>query len=540
MRSESPRRLFQVLTFLSSHHKDHPSLDICLRYSAPNINQTSIMTSPSKEDADKTKEVEVEQQPTKEEQPSSSASGAPAENNQEQPAPEQQPAAKKKRTADRQITKDDRDDDDGDDDATPATLNQPFQKAAPEVLAQRKILKVKRPQAAASAAEPKKEEGDNAPAAATSSKPSSNPFAATKLTADSSASASAGEKNTSSSTTTKVFGSGMAMGFGAVKNIAPSGFGAASSSTTGSVFGSSSGFSGFGTAAKISTGGGFGGFVSTNSGASAKMVSTDKPLFGSATGGATPFSFAGMKPKTDGDATNSSSPAAPASSTPAVVLPDADHVDLKTGEEDEVNLLSLRGKSYKWVLVNGDDASKSLTNGSATKDGETKDTNKASEGPDAVKPSPAAHPSVAPSTAFEKSSTATSSSGDGDKKDASKDADVTAKDPSEPQHRWTELGIGPIKLLQKPGETETSKRVRLVQRRESSPNGPATKVILNIPVWKESTCRKNADKHVSVTTLSESGAADTYLFKFKVAEEASQFQYTLKGAIDTAKSVVGK
>jgi hypothetical protein len=49
--------------------------------------------------------------------------------------------------------------------------------------------------------------------------------------------------------------------------------------------------------------------------------------------------------------------------------------------------------------------------------------------------------------------------------------------------RWMKLGIGPVKILRSKSNPE---RLRLVQRRESFKNGPATKVILNVPLWKES------------------------------------------------------
>jgi hypothetical protein len=442
-------------------------------------------------------------------------------------ATDEQP--KKKRTADRQITKDDDDDDEGDDDnnneaAASKIFGTPFEKATPEVMAQRRILKVKRPAAPGAGVSDgtatTTTAGESTEETTTSTTKSSNPFAATKLTTESSSSGTGEQPK-------KVFGSGLAMGFGAAAAAAggATGFGAAAAAknNTSGGFGSSSGFSGFGAAA-YKNGSGFGAFGSSSTSSS---TLTSKPLFGTTSGssGTTGFPFSAGAKK-DGGADASSSPAA-ASTTPAVKLPD--HVDLKTGEEDEVNVLELRGKSFKWVL---EDESAGADKKSS--DGDSGDADATKSSSEAA----AAHPSVAPSSAFDKTKP-TDSTGDSDKKSDSKAGDITSGT-SEPQHKWTELGIGPIKLLEKPGETATTKRVRLVQRRESSPNGPATKVILNIPVWKESTCKKNADKHVSVTTITETGAAETYLFKFKLPEEALQFRAKVTSAIETAKSVVGK
>jgi hypothetical protein len=107
--------------------------------------------------------------------------------------------------------------------------------------------------------------------------------------------------------------------------------------------------------------------------------------------------------------------------------------------------------------------------------------------------------------------------------------------PEPPQFRWQELGVGPVKLLQTVGNPE---KIRLVQRRESTPNGPATKVILNVPIWKESRSNQSSEKHVRLTTFETGDSMITHLFKFKTTDEASMFHHQLQAVIGTSKSCV--
>jgi hypothetical protein len=74
---------------------------------------------------------------------------------------------------------------------------------------------------------------------------------------------------------------------------------------------------------------------------------------------------------------------------------------------------------------------------------------------------------------------------------------------------WKEVGTGPLRILQlrqehkSQGELNTKNTsTRVVQRRESTPGGPGTKVILNIPVRREAVVHRQGDKHVMVSTVS--------------------------------------
>lgn len=93
-----------------------------------------------------------------------------------------------------------------------------------------------------------------------------------------------------------------------------------------------------------------------------------------------------------------------------------------------------------------------------------------------------------------------------------------------------------MKLLQKKNEPE---KLRLVQRRESTPNGPATKVLLNLNVWKESkvALKQGQENYLSFITVGgEEAATETYLWKFKEVQQAQIFALHLKRALRQAKS----
>ena len=113
------------------------------------------------------------------------------------------------------------------------------------------------------------------------------------------------------------------------------------------------------------------------------------------------------------------------------------------------------------------------------------------------------------------------------------DKDKSESEKAKSQHRWQELGIGPLKILR---SCDFPDKFRLVQRRESTPNGPAHKVILNVPLWKEATCQKTSEKHLSVTTVGSSGEGETYALKFKEAEQAAVFSEQVHDVCSQAKS----
>lgn len=311
------------------------------------------------------------------------------------------------------------------------------------------------------------------------------------------------------------------------------------------VFGAGSTYSGFGSAVASSAStkaSGFAGLLSAHGNGSSLSLgfgtstlpaqardatSVSTTVFGSSSG----YTTGGF-----GGSTPGASAGGPGSAS-VVTLPE--HVELTTGEEDETNILAVRCKSYKWVV----EENKAETEVPCSSHSARKESSYSSPPLDYMKtPS---HPSVPPSANFNEENFNEGSSKVSEKTLGSNRGDT-------PSHRWQELGIGPMKLLRESPPTcpiepismasmpdaFASTRVRLVQRRESAPNGPATKVILNVPLWKESTHAKSSERHISLTTLNETGMGETYLFKFKTSTEANLFSSKLTEVIAVAKSCV--
>jgi hypothetical protein len=293
------------------------------------------------------------------------------------------------------------------------------------------------------------------------------------------------------------------------------------------------------------------------------------PGFGSKLPSATRKTTVGISSYTFGLFSNPPPPpsghALPPTSSSAI-LPD--HVELTTGEEDELNLLAVRCKSYKWVLEEQEKLEarravpEQLTHNTVlsweTESQFSSRDTQASQVSHSRENNLSTHPSVPPSSNFNESTSGT------------KEVQPFLEATGASNRRWQELGIGPLRVLQKAipslvykateiatssGNSSTasngeldlprcqhtsyqSRRVRLVQRRESAPNGPATKVILNVPLWKESTVTKSSERHVSLTTLSESGHGETFLFKFKTGGEAKVFCSKIADFIAITKSCV--
>ncbi|VEU37290.1 unnamed protein product [Pseudo-nitzschia multistriata] len=444
-----------------------------------------------------------------------------------------EPPSKKKRGADHQITKDDYDydPDDEENDGAEADerLKQGFSRAPDDVLKRRKIVRVKRPSAAPppakvlAAAGPASGASGSNPFASTSlSAPSGNngntsgngnPFAGAKLVSSAPDSAATSDPDPNPNPTgtkggaekeketgpakKKVFGFGSASGFGAASSAnGTSGFGSSTGGgfagvgSSGGGFGSSSGgASGFGSA--VSSGGGetkgFGGFGSSSAAPSSLSNSNGGPtksLFGST--GSSGISFNFSKADSSADAKGKDNPAN---------LPDTDDLDLKTGEEDEETIHSGRCKAFEWTVPE-DTGAGTLAEAGADRG-------------DAPEPSKTKNPSVRSSTQFE---TAISTGGG-------------AKDSEGKGGRWKELGTGPVKILR---STKHKDRLRLVQRRESSKMGPATKVILNAPLWKESTCERDrqAQQYLHLKTIKD-GRMSQFLLKFREAHDAGTFHHHL-------------
>jgi len=134
--------------------------------------------------------------------------------------------------------------------------------------------------------------------------------------------------------------------------------------------------------------------------------------------------------------------------------------------------------------------------------------------------------------------------------------------------RWKEVGIGPLRLLEtkpmveknkqdtvdalkKETQVKPMRRVRIVQRRETTPGGPGTKLILNVPITAVCKVVRLGDKFVQLVALEpklqEVGTSSDstqqpspapvvvhpvlYLFKVKTVTEADALQEALMAAI---------
>ncbi|KAG7343178.1 NUP50 nucleoporin [Nitzschia inconspicua] len=510
------------------------------------------------------------------------------------------PLVKNKRTADRQITKDDYD---GDDDEDVDEIKHGFKRASAEVMATRKIVRVKRPGLSTSTSSSNNTFSANDPNGTTEkddgdSKPS-NPFASVSLRSSTMNSINSSKSTTVKATptedstsqfkattltasSTQKEGSLVEKKEGDTEKEEGTNIGNDSGTSKPKVFGSLSAFSGFKTAASGNGfGSGFTGFSAfgKSSGNNSLDGGNSTTIFGAATAGTgfpktSPSNLFGSSTSSTGFSSTSSLPlqgpslfqtgaGAPTFSfsayskksedgksddgaddaneeeevdvtlggvTPVVNLPE--QVQLTTGEEGEEVIHDGRCKSFHWVpnLPEKEDASDSKLG---------------------VPSNPSVKPSKAFQTAFStlNSDIQDSSNIDNKEGDASKNGELTAdgaekneKTKSEVSasksadadttFKWQELGVGPMKIL---NSTSVEGKCRLVQRRESTPNGNATKVILNVPLWKESTAEMTAPRYLTLRTLVDS-KVECYSFRFKDSSDASFFHHYLKQSISNAKA----
>jgi len=452
-----------------------------------------------------------------------------------------------KRGASHQITKDDYNPDAGaDSDEDSATkelrLKQGFKRAPDEVIKKRlaSTTPTAAPTASATSSNPFASTVLAASSSTSTEKPA-NPFAATVLAASSSPTDTAA---TAAPSTKKVFGFGSATGFGAVATTSASssigkgssvGFGGGFASV-GSTAGKSSGFGAAAALSSSATGGTTSGFgFGSSSSASPTAGATSKSLFGSV--GASSITFS-LSKKTD----NGKDSAASSKEAVAAALPDK--VDLKTGEEGEEEIHSGRCKSFEWVLGTDDDSADDTND-----HGETK--NKTNLSVQSSTQFQAAISTTKSKAAGNDDDNDQSDAAKGDKSSPSEDAAMnqekngegtsaaaastkpSSEEAASMQFRWMELGIGPVKILRSKSNPE---RLRLVQRRESSKMGPATKVILNVPLWRESTCERDrqALQYLRLKTMKE-GKMCQYSLKFKESSDAGFFHHHLMDHIPQAR-----
>jgi hypothetical protein len=470
---------------------------------------------------------------------------------------------KKKRVADRQITKDDKEEE-GENGDQPASGE--FAKADAATLAKRRILRARRPDS---------QHNETMSAVAETS---SNPFASVKLSSSSSTITNAGAAPSKDGAITST-GSSNPFANIALK-VSGNNNGSNAGPESSNVFGSGSGFLGF----KSSNPGGiFGGISATPTTtplASSETTATTA-IFGSGAStssglgtswfspppaGTTPFAFAATPTVAVVGTSNSTSGDAVSTENKKEILPE--HVELSTGEEEEHLMVEVRVKTYKRVsastenesLQGGSASNQQLSNTGGDQDGKTP----------SVPPSSATAPMVSKvvngdETALEADSSVkhdastTQETRNGSILDskpfvqgvggqvAAVAAVAAVSSSSSLPWRWQEVGTGPLRLLGRAVDFNASSvsQCRLVQRRESTPNGPATKVILNVPLWRETSIQRPSEKHVQITTLvyestdTATAEPETFLFKLKTTSEAAQLQGKLDELVKTAKSCIG-
>jgi hypothetical protein len=263
-------------------------------------------------------------------------------------------------------------------------------------------------------------------------------------------------------------------GFASVKSTSGFGFGGSSSASSTSFGSTGGGFgsSNLGNNSAIDSLSSQSGFGSSSMGfGMAKGFGEAKAAPASAFGGATMTAKA-TETETENETTEETLPIDPIAELPS-------DYEIKSGEEDEVVLWEARARTHKLIPA-----------GSKI---ETKPTN--------VTAKAAVH-SVPPSQSLV-------------------GANQTKESEKSPETSWQEVGTGPLKVLQH----VINRKIRLVQRREVTPSGPATKVLLNAPLHIGGLAKTNVqrptEKHVQWTTHVE-GKAVTFLFKFKTAQEASK------------------
>lgn len=296
-----------------------------------------------------------------------------------------------------------------------------------------------------------------------------------------------------------IFGSSTSSGFGfgssALKATSTDGEKPISSFGTATGFGSTS--TGFGSATSTGFGSSSGFGSSTSSGFKTTPLSAG---FGfgtsSSTGSKTVFTLGGSNK--DEDSTNNVSPSK-STTTPIVALP-VSNEPITNGEENEKAIITLRAKLFKLSDVkvkvqaapSEEKEEKKVGIQMATKVGQNVDSKQADE-------SESSQPAA--------------------KKD------------------WKEVGIGPLRVL------TDGEHTRIVQRRENTPGGQGTRLILNVPLRKECRVEKPNDKFVKLAAVeiveNDDDDKDSdkksvkyvpahFLFKVKTVAEADSLLETLQ------------
>jgi len=122
---------------------------------------------------------------------------------------------------------------------------------------------------------------------------------------------------------------------------------------------------------------------------------------------------------------------------------------------------------------------------------------------------------------------------DGEESEKKEDEKDSQKKEATAEKEWKEVGTGPVRVLQHLSEKG---QYRIVQRRETSPGGAGTKLILNVKVTPTEThVERHGEKHIRLTTIvAEEKATGTFLFKVKTVVEAEELIEAIRKTIEGA------
>jgi len=145
----------------------------------------------------------------------------------------------------------------------------------------------------------------------------------------------------------------------------------------------------------------------------------------------------------------------------------------------------------------------------------------------------------AATTATSTSTTTTTTNGSENDQNSATSTTATAL-----KMEWKEVGIGPLKILVSNSNKNTA---RIVQRRESTPGGPGTKLILNVMLREECIVEKRGDKFVKLAAFeviedvdananakndNDDGAGKEENEKKKMTLETVQYLFKVKTVAD--------
>ena len=169
-----------------------------------------------------------------------------------------------------------------------------------------------------------------------------------------------------------------------------------------------------------------------------------------------------------------------------------------------------------------------------------------------------------PPTSYNKLDVSKTNESDGKNCDGVENTEKIDKESKRNDKKWKEEGIGPLRILKtitSPGrDTSTGEQkdekskendikdrkdkesIRIVQRRESTPGGQGTKLILNIRLHSQCNISRQSDNYVCLATLEATDTVDTkaksddkspfksvqYLFKLKAKSDADGLQKSLE------------